>query len=137
MGVSCNNPIGLDEPGKQLINCTGTLFSTNSLIGVDESTWTASSKMIFPGTTKLGIPQALKIALYVEPGTNMDFRIYDFTNSNLICLIQNVASGPPAIYSTSTFWDLPTGEAVFEIQSKLAVAGVFNTATGYSVNYEY
>lgn len=80
------------------------------------------SKFIFRGTLILGIPKKIKIAGY-QTATDGTVQIYDVTNSLVIVEKSAITSTIPIIIDLGTLVNLPTGEAVFEIQAKRTGGG--------------
>ncbi len=46
----------------------------------------------------------------------MDIRVYDVTNSQVICEKIDITSGTPVVIDLGTISNLPTGAAVWEVQ---------------------
>ena len=75
---------------------------------------------IFPGTTKMGTPSAIKVLLSKVGNPTVDVRIHDITNSNTIC---SVSEQSPSTYPNidikdmGTLSNLPTGEAIFLVEA--------------------
>lgn len=89
-------------------NYTWTVFSS----------YTQLTEFIFPGTTRLGIPSGIDLLI----GSNRadqdaSFRLYDRTNALQIAEV-TVTSLDRIIVDVGTLSNLPTGNAVVEVQGK-------------------
>jgi len=78
------------------------------------------ARLIFRGTVALGTPTNIKIITEVNGGGSPsgDIKIFDVTNSNTIVEKTGITTAPFAILDLGTLSNLPTGEAVIEIQMK-------------------
>jgi len=78
---------------------------------------------VFPGTNNRGTPLSIKIvgAMALSNRTGR-VRIYDLTNDNEIATV-DITSTTKTIYTISSFSNLPTEEAVFEIQAREVTGG--------------
>ncbi len=76
----------------------------------------AGGRFIFRGTTALGIPAAIKIVGGNNGSSTADFRIFDFTNALQVAEILGNADVNPSVISMGTLSNLPTGEAVFQVE---------------------
>ena len=85
--------------------------------------YTAIGAFIFRGTDILGTPSNIKIlARLKEVATiDMDVRIYDATNANVICEVTGITDLITTLYDLGVISNLPTGEANFEIQAKVGL----------------
>jgi hypothetical protein len=89
----------------------------SSFFTVKSATYTIAARVTFLGTNLLGTPSSAKfIARTDTGGGSVDCRIYDVTNGQVIAEYTAITSTTFAIYTDSTLTNLPTGEAVFEIQ---------------------
>jgi hypothetical protein len=81
-------------------------------------TYTTQAYFIFRGTSAFGAPIAIKVVAWAKTsGQDYGVRIYDVTNSNQICEITDDTS-TPGIRDMGTLSNLPTSEALFEVQGK-------------------
>jgi hypothetical protein len=84
---------------------------------VKSATYTIAGRVVFRGTNILGIPAAARfIARTDSGGGSVDCRIYDVTNGQVIAEYTAITSTTFAIYTDTTLTNLPTGQALFEIQ---------------------
>jgi len=82
----------------------------------NSTSYIVASEFIFRGTTVLGTPTTIKAIC--DSTTSGDIKIYDVTNAQTICEKLGVSSATPAIFDLGTLSNLPTGEAIFEIQHR-------------------
>lgn len=82
------------------------------------SSWEIQACFIFNGTSAVGTPTSAKASTYVSEGSSGGIRIYDVTNSQVICSVTNLSNTSLQINDLGTISNLPTGEAVFEVQVK-------------------
>lgn len=80
--------------------------------------YTLISQFIFLGTTKLGTPTKIKSITWRNGGDTVDIRIYDVTNSQIICEKTGIVDLVATVHDLGTLSNLPSGEAIFEIQHK-------------------
>jgi hypothetical protein len=103
-----------------------TNSDTNPYISTTSTSYQSISQFIFPGTTGLHGPPdtALVIGSAASDGSTSGFRIQDITNTLTIAesaaATTNVAE---AIIDLGSVSNLPTGQAVFEIQIKRTTGG--------------
>jgi len=74
------------------------------------------SELIFAGTTMLGTPTEIKAILEMTGATNMDIRIFDVTNALVIVEKLGNVVPIPTIVDLGALSNLPTGEAIWEVQ---------------------
>jgi hypothetical protein len=90
--------------------------------GAEVNAYTSSTsyavlaRFIFLGTTSLGTPTAIKALAFRDVETTYGIRIYDLTNSNVICELTLQTNITVAIKNMGTLSNLPTGESIFEVQ---------------------
>jgi len=92
-------------------------YSFDNLNTADTS-YKAEAKIIFEGTTTLGVPTEMKIIGYIDDVESGDVRVYDLTNGNTIAQFR-VTSTTPTIIADLALANLPTTQAILEIQLKL------------------
>jgi len=120
-----------------LIGPTGPAGDGNTSIDITMDKQTNSTsyvilrRVIFAGTTALGTPS--KIKAIADSVTSASIKIYDVTNSQTICELTGLSSGSPAIHDLGTLSNLPTGEAIFEIQGKKDST----TLNIYGINFQF
>lgn len=86
---------------------------------IKSDTWKLVGTFIFRGTNVLGIPLKYQVVASVELGSSPgDIRLYDMTNNNTVGEINNINAEFSTIYTAENLQNLPTNEAVFEIQAK-------------------
>ena len=83
--------------------------------GDNGGAYVRKGSFIFKGTSALGTPTNIK-ALTKVVSTAGKIRIYDATNANTICENTNISNTSLAIVDLGTISNLPSGEAIFEIQ---------------------
>ncbi len=93
------------------------------------STYITVADLIFRGTSSVGSPTAIKVTGWSDSGSTGAARIYDVTNSLVICENASYTETVKTIQDLGAISNLPAGEAVWEIQVKRA------TGTGGSSTY--
>ena len=73
------------------------------------------SQVLFGGTAALGVPTVCKVVIKVATGVG-SIKLFDVTNSLTIAENTNVSNTTYQIVSLGTLSNLPTGEAIFEVQ---------------------
>lgn len=88
-----------------------------SLWGITTSGYGVMSRFKFAGTDALGeIPSAIKLVTS-HTSTTANYRIYDLTNALVICELIGTTNALPEIVDLGTLSNLPTGEAIWELQA--------------------
>jgi len=84
----------------------------------DNDIYTKVANLVFPGSDKVGSPEAMKVTPWMDSGpTGYDVRVFDVTNSNTICeKIGNTNIESDSIIDLGAMSNVPTEEACFEIQ---------------------
>jgi hypothetical protein len=98
-----------------------------------EGSWVAANSFIFPGTDVLGthLTGAKMIAGVIDADSG-DYRLYDTTNLQVVAQVLGNVAVFPAIVSLGALSNLPTGEAIFELQLKRNTgSGVQSVAVSY------
>ena len=92
---------------------------------IKEDVYTTIGYLVFRGTDIVGIPTNIKVmaSLKEVATTDVDVRIYDSTNANVICEVTGITDLIPTLYDLGTLSNLPTVEAVFEIRAKVGTDG--------------
>lgn len=81
--------------------------------------YTIFNKFCFCGTAVAGSPTNIKIIAHIEKAEDLcSVRIYDVTNSKVICEKTGINNTASQVIDLGTLSNLPTAEAVFEIQAK-------------------
>jgi len=93
--------------------------NANNYLLAKNTTYTVLTSLIFKGTTILGSPTKIKAIIHVKTAAKPgDVRIYDLTNANAICEVTGISSLVPIVVDLGTLSNLPSGEAMFEVQAK-------------------
>jgi hypothetical protein len=91
--------------------------NTDPWFEAKSATYVIAGRMAFKGTNVLGTPTSAKFVASTDTGGgSVDCRIYDVTNAQVIAEYTGITSTTFAIYTDSTLTNLPTGEALFEVQ---------------------
>jgi hypothetical protein len=86
-------------------------------VEIDIDTYTTLGRFTFLGTNILTVPKAAKFILWAgESGGSHYARIYDLTNANVIAEVGPFSGQTVTVQTDSTLTNLPTGEAIFEVQ---------------------
>jgi len=89
-------------------------------IEFEEDEYEAGAYFIFQGTANLGTPTNIKAVLCVEDDSSPgSLRIYDTTNAKIIAELTDIDNENPQILDLGTLSNLPTGEALIEVQGKV------------------
>ena len=79
--------------------------------------WTTGARFVFRGTTLLGIPTNMKIIGWAgDASYYVQFRVQNITNGTTIATSAQITSTTPSIIDLGILSNLPTGEALFEMQ---------------------
>lgn len=85
--------------------------------------WQRCGVIRFGGTTKMGIPKNFKaIVKHSKSSGSVYLRVVDLTNNNIICE-NNVVGNEESILDLGTLSDLPSNEAMLEVQGKKTGSG--------------
>ncbi len=108
--------------GKQTFEISWAAGTSN---GVDTTNgaYTVVATFIFAGTTSIGSPTSIKAICETDATTSADIRIQDVTNVQTIAELTGWTDASPAIKDLGTISNLPSGEAIWEVQ-------IFRTGTG-------
>ena len=98
-----------------------------------EATYLAVKRFIFPGSTAWATPSAIKVGVEVDAGDSMDIRIWDLTNSLAIATKTGITNTTWAIVDLGTVSNVPTAQALWEIQGRLPGGGENGRLTSVSV----
>ncbi len=96
-------------------------------------TYEDTGSLTFAGSNLLGAILAVKI-LFKQAGSasTSSVRLYDVTNSQVICEITGLASEGKIVKDMGTISNVPTGEAILELQAK--VGDVVDTAKTFELH---
>jgi len=86
--------------------------------------WTESASVtyklmgciMYPGSTVTGSLTKISAILFLGAGTDLDIRIYDSTNSQVIVEKIDITDSTATIHDLGTISNVPTGEAIFNIE---------------------
>ena len=96
----------------------GGTSETSSYWSTNNDTYTTAARFIFRGTTAVGSPTRMKAVVQATTSGSTQLRLYDATNAQTIGEITGITSTSDInIETDSSLTNLPTGEAVFEIQA--------------------
>ena len=85
-------------------------------VETNSSTYVLARSFIFRGTTTMGTPTNIKAISYGDPGSTSAVRIFDLTNSLVIAEKTGIVDSVATIQDLGILSNLPTGEAIWEIQ---------------------
>ena len=91
-------------------------YSWTGLKNLNSTSWDVAATFLFEGTDALGVPSSIKV-IARQDSTSSDLRVYDVTNSLEIATI-NFTSTVDAIIILGAIGNVPTGNAIFELQYK-------------------
>lgn len=93
--------------------------NANNYLFAKSATYAVLTRFAFKGITALGSPTNIKAIIHVKTAAKPgDVRIYDLTNANAICEVTGISSLTPTLVDLGTLSNLPSGEAMFEVQAK-------------------
>jgi hypothetical protein len=96
----------------------------NPYVSENGTGWTNKGDFIFCGTTAGGTPSAMRITGWRLSGAaSFNIRVYDFTNSQVICTSTGNVNTTKAIIDLGTLSNLPSGVAIFEVQVQASAVG--------------
>jgi hypothetical protein len=94
------------------------------------------SEFVFRGTTVLGSPTAIKaIAWRLSGSGTFSMRVYDLTNALEICEVTGLSSAVATIQDFGSLSNLPTGEAMWEVQAKVSSGGNRMAISGLEIQW--
>ena len=106
----------LGDVGDVVLNLSG---NSQNYLFTKNATYTVLSRFIFRGTIALGTPTNIKIVAHVKTAAKPgDVKVYDLTNTETICEVTGINGTSSYIIDLGTISNLPSGEAIFEIQAK-------------------
>ncbi len=85
------------------------------------------ARFVFRGSTALGVPSAIKALVESDTGVTTQVTIYDLTNAQQIAQASSTAT-TPTILDLGTLSNVPTAEAIIEVQVERTVGGGSNRA---------
>ena len=132
VGATENNLISFDSNGLPKdsnhkaaeINIAKNIVITlcgnvNNYLFTNNLFYTTFNAFVFSGTGIAGIPANIKIVAHIEKAEDSCLvRIYDVTNSKVICEKSGIVNLTPEVIDLGSLSNLPIGNAVFEIQAK-------------------
>lgn len=94
--------------------------NTDPYLKIQGGDWAVHGTLRYRGSATVGTPVAMKAILWMNGTTGtVECRVYDLTNSNVVATGGSVVDEPdPTVVSLGTVQNIPTGEAIFEIQCK-------------------
>jgi len=101
---------------------TVAFAGSNPYLNTTSPTYTIIAMFHFPGTDKMGVPDAMKVVAWTT-ATTYDVKIYDVVNSLTIAEITAQTNSTAQIVDMGTLSNLPTGSSIFEIQVLRAGGG--------------
>ena len=103
---------------------SGSFTFTSKRLKVDDTTYKTKGRFVFQGSTVTGTPTLIKIIAEVSSGSTGSVRLFDATNSLVIAEKTGISSTTPSIVDMGTISNVPTGEAIFEIQLRNSLGEV-------------
>ena len=80
--------------------------------------WKTIGNVLFLGNSETPVSEMKIISWVTTPGTVGSFRLYNYSESSEIAIINNISSEVKNIYNT-TLSGMPTGEAILELQIRV------------------
>jgi hypothetical protein len=85
---------------------------------IRKTQWQLAARVRFRGSDDMGAPLAVKAVMWVSAGAEAWARIFDVTNDAVICEGGSTTSEVAEVVDLGTVQNVPTGEAVWELQVK-------------------
>jgi hypothetical protein len=101
-------------PVKQIAGAAKDIHMSINVLQQAADSWTRAARFIFPGSNVLGTPAAIKVVAGHD-STSGDLRVYDVTNSQVICSLSSFGSAT-GIKDLGAISNVPAGEAEWELQ---------------------
>ena len=89
---------------------------------VSASSYTVAARCVFPGSSLVTLTKVLATCS-TSGGTNMNIRVYDLTNSLVICEKTAITDVTTALHDLGAISNVPSAQAIFEIQYSIAGGG--------------
>lgn len=122
---------GLERIHKRDINLSFT--SGNVGVEVKDSSYKAVSRVIFKGTSVVGVPKSVSFIAEANNGAVGNIRIYDFTNDAVVCEV-TVSANVPSTITITELNNLSEGESIWEVQIRRASGNGNKKVSIQSVN---
>lgn len=97
--------------------------NANPFLSVVNPNFELVGSFSFSGTTLLGVPQTIKLIASVNSGATGEYKIFDETNLLQIALLTGVTNTIDEISDMGTLANLPSNEAIFEVQMRRSAGG--------------
>lgn len=98
-------------------NRTGYVDLTFADVVTGNTAYTAAHTFIFEGADLVGIPVGFYIiGGIVDSGAFQDIRVFDITNSQVICEVTGITDFFPTLINLGTLGNVPTGMAIWQVQ---------------------
>ena len=108
-----------DSPG---IYCS-LMTSAAPYVSTVATSYTALGRFIYPGSTEAGtITRVLAVVYQTTGSATASIRIYDTTNSLVICELTGFSDVNPTIKDLGTISNVPAGQVIFEVQAKTSAS---------------
>lgn len=106
------------EPGVNLGDAFATLYAIGA--STRNTSYTVlGGGFIFRGSSVVPAPTSIKAVAFKDTGANtMDVRIFDVTNALVIAELTGISDDMPAIQALGALANIPTGEAIWEVQAR-------------------
>lgn len=93
-------------------------------------------EFIYSGTSVEGAITAFYATAHIDTGASYDLRVYDSTNALVIAEVTGLSNNTQAVQNLGTVSNLPSGQAIFQIQAK-RVGGLINLIRMGSFQYRH
>lgn len=112
-------------------------YSFDVYAEMKSSSYVVGARIVFPGTHKVATPSAMVLSYLVKSSSKPgSVRIYDITNSQVICEKTNLTNtGDFELLDMGTLANLPTDRAVFELQGKTTNNGHYIRVAGLTMEF--
>lgn len=122
------------SPYLRTINCS--FRDQNSAYALVSGTaYVAIAKIIFPGSTFVGIPSSIAATVSMNAGTSMKIRVYDATNALVVCEATGITSLTTIIQDLGTISNVSASQVIWEIQIAGVGSGAKATASSLQIRY--
>lgn len=105
---------------------------SNAELTTTLGSYTVVSRCVFPGSSVVTLNKVFASVSVFGSNASMDIRIYDLTNSQVICEKLAISNTTPTAHDLGTLANIPASVAIFEVQMR-ANGGAGKTAKCSSV----
>ena len=108
-------------PTSEHVRCVELSFAGDKspYITVKKTTYVTVARFIFQGSTRVGLIDAVNVALDVDSGATATMRLYDHTNGNEMGVLTDITNTDLQVVNIEPIVDVPEGTSILELQVKV------------------